>query len=100
MCFPNVTGNEAQYIIISVVRTTGPGFLKSQNRVNVMLTRCKLGMVLVTKQDFTRYKSVRKTLLGKLVKYWEKRARNTGVWCKWADIAEGKANLPGGRSRK
>lgn len=95
-----IAGNEASYVLISVVRTTGPGFLKSQNRVNVMLTRCKAGMVLVTNRAFTRHASVRKTLLGKLVEHWENKAGQSNAWCKWTEVAEKKADLPGASRRK
>ncbi|KAL5510974.1 hypothetical protein ACEPAG_3693 [Sanghuangporus baumii] len=88
-------GNEAQYVLVSVVRTSGPGFLKSQNRVNVMLTRCKAGMVIVTKREFTRHDSVRKTLFGKLALHWEEKVGRSSTWCKWIDVAERKALLPG-----
>lgn len=36
-------GNEADYIIISLVRTEGIGFLANDRRSNVLLTRCKKG---------------------------------------------------------
>ncbi|KAH6910640.1 AAA domain-containing protein, partial [Coprinopsis sp. MPI-PUGE-AT-0042] len=45
-------GNERDYIIISLVRTSQPGFLTKTNRLNVLLTRCKKGMVIVTNRDF------------------------------------------------
>ncbi|KAJ7257766.1 AAA domain-containing protein, partial [Mycena rebaudengoi] len=64
-------GNEADYVLVSVVRTTQPGFLKSLNRMNVMLTRARKGMVIVTCAAFLRSESGARTLLGKLSQYWE-----------------------------
>ncbi|KLO11672.1 hypothetical protein SCHPADRAFT_798767, partial [Schizopora paradoxa] len=63
-------GNEADYILLSVVRTEAPGFLKSKQRVNVMLTRCKKGMVIISNCAFMHKPNVRRTLLGELCNYW------------------------------
>ena len=41
-------GNEADHIIVSIVRTTDPGFMKNQRRTNVMLSRCKKSMMICT----------------------------------------------------
>ncbi|KAL1685650.1 AAA domain-containing protein, partial [Schizophyllum commune] len=45
-------GNEADYVLVSMVRTETPGFLKSLPRLNVLLTRCRRGMVIVTSPTF------------------------------------------------
>jgi regulator of nonsense transcripts 1 len=45
-------GNEDDYIILSTVRTERIGFLAEVRRVNVMLTRCKKGMVICTNRAF------------------------------------------------
>ncbi|KAF9007469.1 AAA domain-containing protein, partial [Cyathus striatus] len=45
-------GNEEDYIIISLVRSQELGFLSSFCRTNVMLTRCKKGMFIVTSENF------------------------------------------------
>ncbi|RXW22820.1 hypothetical protein EST38_g3022 [Candolleomyces aberdarensis] len=45
-------GNEEDYIIISLVRSKGLGFLDNLRRTNVMLTRCKKGMFIVTSHKF------------------------------------------------
>ncbi len=37
---------------ISLVRSTALGFLQDNRRINVMLTRCKKGMVLCTSRKF------------------------------------------------
>ena len=60
-----------------------------------MLTRCKKGMVIVSKREFMRRDGVRKTLLGKLALHWEEKAGRSNAWCKWVDVAEKKAVLPG-----
>ncbi|KIJ44896.1 hypothetical protein M422DRAFT_107609, partial [Sphaerobolus stellatus SS14] len=57
--------NEADIVIVSAVRTSGPGFLQNLNRVNIMLTQCKMGMIIVTNHSFV-YGGGRKTLLSKL----------------------------------
>ena len=45
-------GNEEDYIIVSLVRSNALGFLNSLRRTNVMLTRCKLGMYVVSSYNF------------------------------------------------
>ena len=86
----NEAGHEAQFVIISVVRTERHGFLNFQNRNNVMLTRCKSGMVIVAKKSFLKDRAS-ETLLGKLVVYWDKKAS----WIGWRDVAAGHVELPG-----
>ncbi|KAI9574014.1 P-loop containing nucleoside triphosphate hydrolase protein [Boletus coccyginus] len=58
-------GNEDDHIIVSVVRSGGPGFLKNQRRTNVMLTRCKQSMVICSSRAFL-FGGASKTLIGKL----------------------------------
>ncbi|KAI6042874.1 P-loop containing nucleoside triphosphate hydrolase protein [Pisolithus marmoratus] len=58
-------GNEAEHIIISVVRSDKLGFLANQRRTNVMLTRCKMTMVICTSQAFIRGPAA-STLIGQL----------------------------------
>ncbi|PPQ67578.1 hypothetical protein CVT25_012072 [Psilocybe cyanescens] len=60
-------GNEDDYIIVSLVRTARLGFLIDTRRVNVMLTRCKMGMIICTKRDFVEGAAA-ETLAGKLQK--------------------------------
>lgn len=92
-------GNEADYILISIVRTEKPGFLTSEQRVNVMLTRCKEGMVIVSGRAFLHKPNVKKTLLGRLCNYWEEQhGGKDATWRGWRDVAEGRASLPGGDS--
>jgi hypothetical protein len=45
-------GNEEDYIIVSLVRSSRLGFLKSLRRTNVMLTRFKKGMFVVSSKKF------------------------------------------------
>ncbi|KAK0223285.1 P-loop containing nucleoside triphosphate hydrolase protein [Armillaria fumosa] len=45
-------GNEEDYIVISLVRSRSIGFLKNLRRTNVMLTRCKKGMYILTSHSF------------------------------------------------
>jgi len=45
-------GNEEDYIIISTVRSSDLGFLKSTRRTNVMLTRCKRGMFICSSKSY------------------------------------------------
>ena len=61
-------GNEADHIIVSIVRTSGPGFMKNQRRTNVMLSRCKKSMMICTHRLFLQKQMVARTLVGKLAK--------------------------------
>ncbi|KAF8994644.1 AAA domain-containing protein, partial [Cyathus striatus] len=61
-------GNEADYVIVSVVRSNQPGFLVSNNRMNVLLTRCRKGLIIVTNRQFLNYGGAN-TLLGRLSRY-------------------------------
>ncbi|TCD66239.1 hypothetical protein EIP91_001642 [Steccherinum ochraceum] len=88
-------GHEAAYVLISAVRTVNPGFLRSQTRMNVMLTRCEAGMVVVTRRSFVETQD---TLLGKLARWWERKSEESGgkVWFEAREIRGGKERrLPG-----
>jgi len=61
-------GNEEDHIIVSIARTSRPGFLKNARRTNVMLSRCKKSMVILTLRGFMEQKAVAKTLVGKFAK--------------------------------
>ncbi|KAG8829690.1 hypothetical protein FRC17_006185, partial [Serendipita sp. 399] len=41
-------GNEADYIVITLVRTKTMGFLDNNRRANVLLTRCRKGMFVIS----------------------------------------------------
>ena len=86
-------GNEADYVIVSAVRSKGPGFLRSENRMNVMLTRCKKGMVIVTSRAFLQGGG-RKTLLGQLAAEYEGKFGVEKTWSDWRRVVEGKAGGP------
>ncbi|KAF8554639.1 hypothetical protein OG21DRAFT_1412197 [Imleria badia] len=64
-------GNEEDYIIISLVRSMDLGFLKDIRRMNVMLSRCKRGMVIFTNKAYIEeYAGPDKSLIGKLIYDW------------------------------
>lgn len=86
-------GNESDYVLISVVRNQKIGFLSSDNRINVMLTRAKKGMVIVANQGFIDGLA-KKTLLGKMSAHWLHNHASSR-WIKWSEVADKKAKLPG-----
>lgn len=89
------SGNEADYVIVSVVRSSHVGFLRSCNRMNVLLTRCRKGLVIVSNRGFLETKGIgSKTLLGKLVTYWRVRYPSH-AWIDWRSVADASVNLPG-----
>ncbi|KAF7374796.1 Regulator of nonsense transcripts 1 [Mycena sanguinolenta] len=51
-CVDSFQGNEDDYVVLSVVRTEKIGFLAEVRRVNVMLSRCKRGMVICASRAF------------------------------------------------
>jgi hypothetical protein len=65
-----VVGNEEDYIVISLVRSTALGFLADLRRTNVMLTRCKKGMIICTSQKFMKRAGC-ESLVGSLLEYYE-----------------------------
>ena len=76
-------GNESDHIIVSIVRTKAPGFMKNQRRTNVMLSRCKKSMMICTNRGFLQNKRVAKTLIGQLAK---EHVQKTG-WVTLEDLA-------------
>lgn len=80
-------------MIISAVRTTSPGFLRSRPRMNVMLTRCEAGMVIVTNRRFVEV-GARDTLLGQLVDHWQHKGAQD-LWTHSSLVANRTANMPG-----
>lgn len=87
-------GHEADYVLISLTRTKRLGFLQSLHRMNVMLSRCRCGVVIITNKEFIRQPASQHTLLAKLSQHVEKRLGKLS-WISWRDVAEHKANLPG-----
>lgn len=73
----DIKGNEDDYVIISLVRTKRIGFMRDRRRTNVMLTRLKKGMVIVTNQIFLENEAVQ-TLVGTLAEAIEEIEEN--VW--------------------
>ncbi len=91
-CF---SGNEADYVIVSVVRSSRPGFLNSLNRLNVLLTRCRKGLVIVSNRSFLGFNGEgSRTLLGKLVAYYRSQYPSCD-WTDWRSVSTASVNLPG-----
>lgn len=84
-------------MLVSLVRTTSPGFLKSTKRINVLLTRCKQAMIIACNRTFITTRA-KKTLVGKMALHWEKiQTAHDGAspWISWLRVADAKADLPG-----
>ncbi|CAK5269394.1 unnamed protein product [Mycena citricolor] len=64
-----VSGNEEDVIIISLVRTRALGFLQNLRRTNVMLTRSKKHMYLVTSRNFVDGPLAHECLVGHLSRH-------------------------------
>jgi hypothetical protein len=79
-------------VILSSVRKREPGFLRSQPRMNVALTRCKKGMVVVTDKRFLQGAG-RSTLLGQLCQTWSQRLDT--YWIDWNAMLNNSVALPG-----
>ncbi|KAI5983330.1 AAA domain-containing protein, partial [Pisolithus albus] len=60
-------GNEAEHIVISLVRSHRTGFLVNERRANVMLTRCKKSMVICSSRAFIHGPAA-STLVGQLAR--------------------------------
>ncbi|KAH8926765.1 hypothetical protein BT69DRAFT_936292 [Atractiella rhizophila] len=78
-------GQECDYILISVVRTEKVGFLKEAKRSNVMLSRLKKGMVIVTNRGFCEGAG-KHTLVAQL--------GIEGKWMSSKDIGSGDVRFP------
>ncbi|KAI0737251.1 hypothetical protein C8Q80DRAFT_1214420 [Daedaleopsis nitida] len=64
--------------------------------MNVMLTRCKAGLVIVTQRAFLHNTAGgKRTLLGKLAEHWEDRVGASVAWADAMDVAGERASLPG-----
>ncbi|KAG9126659.1 hypothetical protein FRC07_002569 [Ceratobasidium sp. 392] len=81
-------GNEADYIITTIAKTGGRGFLSSINRLNVLLTRCKRGLVIVTQKDFVQRAG------GLLQGLWFS-VEPYDPWVSAEDVLGGYVDLPG-----
>ncbi|KAG6910852.1 hypothetical protein DXG01_007168 [Tephrocybe rancida] len=84
-CFnaDTLLGNEEDFIIISLVRSRDLGFLDNRRRTNVMLTRCKKGMFILSSCKFLSGRGA-KTLVGELAERMGDEA-----WLKEKDLEEG-----------
>lgn len=60
-------GREEDIIILSLARTSSPGFMRSDRRVNVMLTRCKEMLIIVGSLRMAKKNS--NMLIGKMATY-------------------------------
>ncbi|RDB26163.1 Regulator of nonsense transcripts 1 [Hypsizygus marmoreus] len=77
-------GNEQDYIVISLVRSRECGFLTNLRRTNVMLTRCKKGMFIISSRKFITGVGA-PTLVGTLAEQVGSEA-----WLDIKDVEEGK----------
>lgn len=78
-----VVGNEEDYIIISLVRSRDLGFLQDKRRMNVMLSRCKRGMVIFSSKTYIdKDAGADKSLIGKLICEWYEG----GPWIELDDL--------------
>ncbi|KAI0037095.1 P-loop containing nucleoside triphosphate hydrolase protein [Vararia minispora EC-137] len=86
VCFnvDSFQGNEADHIVVCLVRTEKVGFARDLRRSNVMLSRCKRSMVICTSRRFTNGVG-KDTLAGKLVEGLGKKA-----WVDWTDFLNGR----------
>ncbi|EPQ54331.1 hypothetical protein GLOTRDRAFT_106780 [Gloeophyllum trabeum ATCC 11539] len=62
-------GNEEDNVIISCVRSQKIGFLSNLRRTNVMLSRCKRGMFVITSKQFL-HGIASSSLMGKMAAEW------------------------------
>ena len=87
------TGHEADHVLISTVRTTQPGFFQLRNHVNVMLTRARVGMVIVAcRALFEENARAKGTILGRLVTFWKElrdREQQDGDTRLWTSVRMG-----------
>lgn len=65
-------GQESDFVIVGVTRTASLGFLNNQRRTNVLLSRCKVAMIVVGNLDFITSCKAKDSLLGKLAKECKK----------------------------
>lgn len=70
-------GNEADYIVISLVRSKSMGFLDNNRRANVLLTRCKKGMFVLCNRELIMSDRAQHTLLGQFASRWQAEQANS-----------------------
>ncbi|KAJ3995568.1 hypothetical protein F5050DRAFT_1543654, partial [Lentinula boryana] len=66
--------------------------------MNVMLTRCRRGMVVVSRRSFLEGVA-RDTLVGQLSAYWTTR-EGRNAWVNALDVMNSRVNLPGAPGSK
>jgi len=81
-------GNEADYIIISLVRTVSIGFLNNNRRANVLLTRCKKGMFVLCSRTLMTGRTAQTTLLGEFAARWQAE-QDKSAWPNYQDLVDG-----------
>ena len=67
--------------------------------MNVLLTRCKRGLVIVSNESFLRRGKGSDTLLGKLVAHWQLHYPQR-AWIDYRFVADASADLPGAVNMK
>ncbi|KAK7050877.1 hypothetical protein VNI00_004989 [Paramarasmius palmivorus] len=81
-------GNEEDIIVISLVRSRKIGFLTNLRRTNVMLTRCKRGMIIVTSRAFLEGVGSN-SLVGDLKRHLEEKLGEK-AWLSEAELRDGR----------
>lgn len=76
-------GNEENIIILSLVRSSGLGFLQDERRTNVMLTRCKECLYVCSSWKFLREGPGSMSLAGQMAAHMGDNA-----WLSLKDIEE------------
>ncbi|KAJ3754786.1 hypothetical protein EV361DRAFT_778999, partial [Lentinula raphanica] len=61
--------------------------------MNVMLTRCRRGMVVVSSKSFLQ-RIAQKTLVGQLAAYWTAQ-EGVNAWVNTQDVMNSRVDLPG-----
>ncbi|CAE6384519.1 unnamed protein product [Rhizoctonia solani] len=84
-------GNEADYIITTLTKTTFSSFLSSINRLNVLLTRCKKGIVVISQKEFI-------TRTGGLLRGLWWKYESDDIWKDADEVGKGYVDLPGSRA--
>lgn len=76
------------------MRSERPGFIQFVKRMNVLLTRCQRGLIIVSSEAFLGPEGKGSgTLLGKLVEHWQSQYSLT--WINWRSVANASVDLPG-----
>jgi superfamily I DNA and/or RNA helicase len=79
-CVDSFQGNEADHIIVCLVRTEKVGFTRDLRRSSIMLSRCRQSMVVLTSKRFVGGVG-RDTLAGKMA-----AKGGQAIWVSWTDF--------------